>query len=91
MVKESQHHDFRQKNIDKTKFFDEIQHNNLITGKHKNVYRNLNHFENFHFFLFLMSVVVIGIPVRISSSPGGIKLFEVTEEIKNFKSIIIKK
>ena len=52
MVKESQHHDFRQKNIDKTKFFDEIQHNNLITGKHKNVYRNLNHFYNFHFFCF---------------------------------------
>ena len=51
MVKESQHHDFRQKNIDKTKFFDEIQHNNLITGKHQNVYRNLNHFENFHFFV----------------------------------------
>lgn len=52
MVKESQHHDFRQKNIDKTKFFDEIQHNNLITGKHQNVYRNLNHLENFHFFCF---------------------------------------
>ena len=38
-----------------------------------------------------MSVVVIGIPVRIASSPGGIKLFQVTEEIKIFKSIIIKK
>ena len=38
-----------------------------------------------------MSVVVIGIPVRISSYAGGIKLFEVTEEIKTFKSMIIKK
>ena len=78
---------------------EEIQHNDLISKKHKNMCRNLNYVE--HLLLLGSSVTgcvsifafasLIGIPIGITSSAVGLKICAVTAGIKKYKPIIKKK
>ena len=77
-------------NIDETTNYliEEINWNELMSKKHKNVY-----FENF---LILNSTItgcvsissLDGIPKGITNSVTELKIFAITSEIKKYKSII---
>ena len=86
------------KNIDETRnyLFGEINQNELMSKKHKKVYRVLNYNEHF---LILISTVtgcisissfasLVGIPIGITSSAMRLKICVITAGIKNYKSII---
>ena len=101
MSEENLTQEFRLKNIDEIRNYliEEINQNELMSKKHKNVYRTLNYIEHF---LILISTVngcvsisafasLVGIPIGITSSAIGLKLCVITIGIKNFKSIIKKK
>ena len=69
-----------------------------MNEKHK-VWRALNYFEHFLIFIFAVSSCVfisafdslIGVPVGITSSAVGLKIFAITAGIKKYKSIMKKK
>ena len=93
--------EFRFKKIDETRNYllDEIKHNYLMIGKYKKTCINLNYVEN----LFILVSTVTGcvsisafgslvrVPVGITSSAVGLKMFGITAGIKKYKSIIKKK
>ena len=68
-------------------------------NRHKNVFTVLNYVE--HLFVLASAVTrcvsisafvsFVGIPIGITSSAVGIKIFAITAEIKTYKSIINKK
>ena len=81
MPEENKSQDFRLKNIYETRNYliEEINQNELMSKKHKNVYRVLNYIEQL---LVLVSTVtrsifisffasLVGIPIRITSSAKG--------------------
>ena len=89
------------KNRDEKKnyFIKEINQNELMRKKHKNVCRALNYIEHL---LILVSTVtrsvsispfssLFGIAISITSSAKGLKIFVITGGIKNYKQIIKKK
>ena len=93
--------EFRLKNIDETRnyFLEEIKQNQLMSRKHKKVCTRLNYIEHF---LILASTItgcisisvfisLIDIPVGITSSAIGLKIFPIAAGIKKYKSIIRKK
>ena len=67
-----------------------------MSGKHKKVRMALNYFEHFVIFISTVSGCVsispfaslVGIPVGITSSAVGLKIFAITSGIKKYKSII---
>ena len=70
-----------------------------MSAKHKKVFKILNYIEHF---LILVSTIAgcisisvfsfsIGIPIGITSSAIGLKIYAITPGIKKYKSIIIKK
>ena len=86
-------------NINLNYFFEEIDQNELMSKKHKNVYRVLNYIEHL---LILVSTVLgcvsisdfaslVGITIEITSSAVRLKLSVITARIKKYKSIIKKK
>ena len=87
---------FRFKNIDEPRSYllEEIKQNELMRRKHKKVCAILNYIE--HFFILISTITgclsisafasLIGIPIEITSSAIGLKIFAIT--IKKFKSII---
>ena len=81
MPEENKSQDFRLKNIYETRNYliEEINQNELMSKKHKNVYRVLNYIEQL---LVLVSTVtrcifisffgsLVGIPIRITSAAKG--------------------
>ena len=70
-----------------------------MSEKHKKVRMALNYFEHFVIFISAVSGCVsispfgslVGIPVGITSSAVGLKIFVISSGIKNYKSIIKKK
>ena len=91
----------RLKNIDGTRnyFLEEIKQNELISRKHKKVCTTLNYSKHF---LILASTItrcismsdfasLIGIPIGITSSAIGLKIWAITAGIKKYKSNIKKK
>ena len=91
----------RLKNIDGTRnyFLEEIKQNELISRKHKKVCTTLNYSKHF---LILASRITrcismsdfasfIGIPIGITSSAIGLKIWAITPGIKKYKSNIKKK
>ena len=101
MVEENISQEFRLKNIDETRNYliEEINQNELMSKKHKKVYRVLNYIEHL---LILISTVtrcvwistfasLVGFPIRITSSAIGLKICVITAGIKKYKSIIKKK
>ena len=101
MVEEKISQKFRSKNIDEARnyFLEEIKQDELMSKKHRKVCSTLNYVEHF---LILASAItgrisisafasLIGIFIRITSSPIELKICAITAEIKKDKLIIKKK
>ena len=101
MAEENISQEFRLKNLNEPKNYliEEINRNQLISKKHKMVCTTLNYIEHF---LILGSTVtgsvsisvyasLVGIPIGITSSAIGLKIFVITAAIKKYKLIIKKK
>ena len=93
--------EFRLKNIDETRnsFLEEIEKNELMSRKHKNVCTTLNYIDHF---LILASTItgcisisvfasLLGIPIGIKSSATGLKICATSAKIKTYTSMIKKK
>ena len=101
MIEENINQVFRLKKINKTRdyFPEEIEQNESMSKEHKKVCTTLNYIEHF---LILASTIarcisisafasLLGIPIGITSSAIGLKIFVIAAGIKNYKSIIKKK
>ena len=101
MAEENISQEFRLKNLDETRNYliEEINRNELMSKKHKKVCTTLNYIEHF---LILGSTItgcvsissfasLVGIPIVITSSEIGLKIYVITAGIKKYKSIIKKK
>ena len=101
MAEENISQEFRLENITETRNYliEEINRNQLVSKKHKMVCTTLNYIEQF---LILGSTVtgsasisvyasLVGIPIGITSSAIGLKIFVITAAIKKYKLIIKKK
>ena len=101
IVEENINQGFRLKYIDETRnyFFEEIDQNELMSRKHKNVCTTLNYIEHF---LILASAItgcilisdfasLIGILIGITSSAIGLKICAIASGIKNYTTMITKK
>ena len=101
MAEENISQEFRLENITETRNYliEEINRNQLVSKKHKMVCTTLNYIEHF---LILGSTVtgsvsisvfasLVGIPIGITSSAIGLKMFVITAAIKKYKLIIKKK
>ena len=93
--------EFRLKKIDETRNYllDDKKHNNIMCEKYKETCKYSNYVESL---LILVSTVTICVsrsaftslvcvPVGITSSAVGIKIFAITAGIKKYKSMIKKK
>ena len=101
MVEENISQEFRLKNIDEIKnyFLEEIEQNELMSRKHKKVSTTLNYIE--HFFILASTITgcisifdfasLHGIPLGITISAVGLKIWDIAAGIKKYKSIINKK
>ena len=88
MAKESTGIQFRLKQRDGTRSLpiEEIKHNDLMSKKHRKMYRTLNHFE--HSLLFMSAVTgcvlisafvsLVGAPIEITSSAIELKIRAIT-------------
>ena len=93
--------EFRLTKINETRNYliEEINRNELMSKKHKNVSRVLNHID--HSLIVISTITgcvsisafasLVGIPIGIASSTIGLKICLITAGIKTFKSIIKKK
>ena len=101
MSEENITQEFRLKNVDEKRNYliQELIQNELMSKKHKNVYRVLNYIENL---LILISTVngcvfisvfasLVGIFIEITSSLIGFKICVITAGTKKYKYIIKKK
>ena len=82
MAGENVSHKYRTKEIDKARYYftEEIKQNELISKKHKNVYRILNHTEHL---LVLASVVTGCVLISVLASSVEIPVFIASSAIKN--------
>ena len=93
--------EFRLKKLDETRnyFLEEIKDNGLMSKKHKKTCKYLDYVEHL---LILVSTItgcvsisaftsLVVVPVGITSSAVGIKMYATTAGIKKYKSIIKKK
>ena len=93
--------EFRLKNINKTRnyFLEEIEQNELMSRRHKKVFVTPKYIEHF---LILASTITrcisisafafsLGIPIGITSSAIGLKIFAIATGIRKYKTIIKKK
>ena len=93
MAKENVSLDFSMKKINETRNYvlDEIKHYDLMSEKHKKVWRTLNYIEHFFILLILSywcvsssafaSLVIVAIV--IASSAIGLKILAITTVIKD--------
>ena len=101
MVEENISQEFRLKNIDGTSNYsiEEINRNELMSKKHKQICITLNYIEQF---LILASTItgcvsisafasLVGISVGITSCAIGLKICVITAGMKKYKSTIKKK
>ena len=101
MAEENISQEFRFKNIDETRsyFLEEIKQNELMSRKHKNVSTTLNYIEHFLVLDYTVTgciaisafVSLFGVPIGITTSAIGLKIYAITAGIKKYKSIIKKK
>ena len=101
MPEENINQEFRLKKIDEIRNYliEEINRNELMSKKHKNVCRVLNYF--YHSLIVISTITgcvsisafasIVSIPVGITSSANGFKICVITAGIKKYKSIIKKK
>ena len=101
MSEENVSQEFRLKNIDETRNYliERINQNELMSRKHKKVYRVLNYVKHL---LILTSTITgcilissfassVGIPTGINNSAIGLKICVIAAGIKKYKSITEKK
>ena len=94
MVEENISQEFRSKNINEARnyFLQEIKQNELMSKKHKKFCATLNYIEHF---LLLASTIngciscsafpsLTNIPIGITSSAIGSKIYVITEETKKY-------
>ena len=100
MDEENISQEFRPKSIDETRnyFIEEINQNALMNMKHKKLCSVLNYVEH----LLILASAVTGcvsisafaslgaFSIDIARSPVGLKIFTITTEIEEYKSIIKK-
>ena len=101
MAEENINQEFRLKNIEETRnfFIKEIDHNELMSKKHKKICTHLNYIEHFLTLFSTVSVCILVftfapcfvIPLGVASSAIGLKISAITAGTKKYKSIIIKK
>ena len=80
-------------------WIEETNQNELMSKKHKKVYRDLNYIEHLLISIFTVSGCVfisafaslVGIPIGIRSSAIELKICLITVEIKKYKAMIKKK
>ena len=80
-------------------WIEETNQNELMSKKHKKVYRDLNYIEHLLISIFTVSGSVfisacaslVGIPIGIRSSAIELKICLITVEIKKYKAMIKKK
>ena len=80
-------------------WIEETNQNELMSKKHKKVYRVLNYIEHLLISIFTVSGCVfisafaslVGIPIGIRSSAIELKICLITVEIKKYKAMIKKK
>ena len=101
MSEENISQEFRLKNINETRNYliEEINQNELMSIKHKKVYRVLNYVE--HLLIIISAVTecvynstfasLVGIPIGIMSSAIELKVCVITAGIKKYNSMIKKK
>ena len=93
--------EFRLKNIDETRNYliEEINPNELISKKHRNLCTILSYIERFLILGFTITGCIsvsafaslVDIPIGIASSAIWLKMCAIIEAIKDYKSIIKKK
>ena len=101
MVEENISQELSLKNIDETRnyFLEETKQNELMSRKHKKIYKTLNSIEQF---LILISTItgcisfstfacLIDILIRITSSAIGLKIWVIAAGIRKYKLISKKK
>ena len=101
MSEENKIQEFRLKNIDERRNYliEEINQNELMSKKHKKVYRVLNHVNHL---LILISAVtgcvsvsvfasLAGIPIGITISAIGLIICIITAGFKKYKTIMIRR
>ena len=101
MAEENINQEFRLKNIDETRNYlmEEINRNELMSKKHKNIWRILNYIQQFlilgspitGYILITAFASLVGIPIGIASYAIGLKIYTIIAAIKKYKSIIKKK
>ena len=101
MPEENISEEFRLKKIGKIRNYllEKINHNELMSKKHKKVCRVLNYMD--HLFIVISTITgcvsisafasLVGIPIGITSSGTGLKICAITVGIKKYKSITKKK
>ena len=100
MVKGNLSSNFLLKNISKIRNYsiEEINQNDLVSKKHKQVYTDLSYIERLLFLAFVVTKCVsissfaslVGISVAIAGSAVELKICAITAGIKMYKSIIKK-
>lgn len=100
MAKENVSFDLRHKKIDETAIYllGGIKHNDLLSEKHKNTWRNLNYFK--HNLLFISAVIgcvsvyafpsLVIIPLGNARPAIVIEICAITAWVKKYKAIIKK-
>ena len=101
MTEENISQEFRLKNINEIRnyFIKEIDQNELISKKHKNVCRVLDYIEQLLFLVSTFAVCVfisassflVGIPIGRTSSAVGLEICVIITGIKKYKWIIKKR
>ena len=101
IAEENTSQEFRLKNIgeERNYLIEEINRNELMSKKHKNVCIIINYIEHFLILGFTITgcvsisafVSLAGISIGITSSAIGLKICAITAGIKKYKSIIKKK
>ena len=101
MTEENISQEFRLKNINEIRnyFIKEIDQNELMSKKHKNVCRVLDYIEDLLFLVSTFAVCVfisassflVGIPIGITSSAVGLEICVIITGIKKYKWIIKKR
>ena len=100
MSEENISQEFKLKNIDDRNYLiEEINQNELMTEKHKNVYRVLKYIEQLYIVISTITGFVsnsafaclVAFLIGITSSAIQLKICEITAGIKKYKSIIKKR
>ena len=101
MVEEKISQEFRLKCIDETRsyFLEEINQNELMSKKKKNLCTTLNYIKHFCILGSTITAYIaisafpsfIGIPIGITSFPIGLKICAIAAGIRKYKSIIRKR